>query len=148
MWCIIVPISLRRIIFSLLHASPAAGHMGEYKTLYRIRLRFFWPRMRSDIHQWIKDFPHCRLNFHWRRRGRELMFSWPVSSPFVIIHVDLWIPGKYTDSNGNMALMNAICDMSQFVVVVPVTNESSTTLAENFFQYVFMKFACDLQALC
>ena len=72
---IVVPISLRRTIFSLLHASPAAGHMGEYKTLYRIRLRFFWPRMRSDIHQWIKECPHCRLTFHWRRRGHELMFS-------------------------------------------------------------------------
>ena len=31
---IVVPISPRRIVFSLLHASPAAGHMGEYKTLY------------------------------------------------------------------------------------------------------------------
>ena len=61
---IVVPISLRRIVFSLLHTSPATGLMVEYKTLYRIRLRFFWPRMRSDIHQWIKECPHCRLNFH------------------------------------------------------------------------------------
>ena len=36
--------------------------------------------------------------------------------------------------------MNAMCDMSQFVVVVPVTNESSAILAENFFQHVLMKF--------
>ena len=129
---IVVPISLHRIIFSLLHASPAAGHMEEYKILYRIRLRFFWPRMRSDIHQWIKECPYCRLTFHLRRRGHELLFSWPMSSPFEIIHVDLWMPGKFTDSNGNTALMNAMCDMSQSVVVVPVTNESSTTLTENF----------------
>ena len=96
--------------------------------------------MRSDIHQWIKECPHCRLTFHWRHRGPELMFSLPVSSPFAIIHVDLWMHGKYTDSNGNMALKNAMCDMSQFVVVVPVTNESSAILAENFFQHVLMKF--------
>ena len=82
-----VLISLRRVIFSLLHVSPAAGHMGEYKTLYRIRLRLFWPRMRSNIHQWIKECPHCRLTFHWRRQGHELVFSWLVSSPFAIIHV-------------------------------------------------------------
>ena len=90
----VVPMFLRRIIFSLLHTSLAVGHMGEYKTLYRIRLRFFWPRMRSDIHQWIKKYPHCRLTFHWRRRCHELMFSWPVSSLFAIIHVDLWMPGR------------------------------------------------------
>ena len=68
------------------------------------------------------------------------MFSWPVSSPFEIIHVDLWMPDKYTDSNGNMTLMNAMCAMSQFVVVVPVINESSSTLADNFFKHVLMKF--------
>ena len=72
---IVVPIFLRHIILCLLHASPAAGHMGEYKALYRIRLRFFWLRMRFDIHQWIKECPHCRLNVHWRRWGHELMFS-------------------------------------------------------------------------
>ena len=38
---IVVPVSLRHNFISLLHASPAAGHMGEYKTLYRIKLQFF-----------------------------------------------------------------------------------------------------------
>ena len=52
---------------------------------------------------------------------------------FAIIHIDLWMPGKYTDSKGNMELMNAMCDISQFVVIVPVTNESSTTITENCF---------------
>ena len=37
---VVVPTSLRRIIFNLIHATPIAGHMGEYKTLYRVRLRF------------------------------------------------------------------------------------------------------------
>ena len=50
---------------------------------------------------------------------------------FAIIDIDLWMPGKYTDSNTNMVLMNAMCDISQFVVAVPVTNESSTIIAEN-----------------
>ena len=70
------------------------------------------------------------------------MFSWPVSSYFSVIHVDLWMPDKYTNSKGNMILMNAMCDISQFVVVVvvPVTNEYSATLAKNLFQYVLIKF--------
>ena len=50
------------------------------------------------------------------------------------------MPGKYTDSKDYMALMNAMYDISQFVVVVPVTNESSTTIAENCFQHVLMKY--------
>ena len=38
---IVVPLSLRRVIFDALHVSPAADHMGEYNTLYRIKIRFF-----------------------------------------------------------------------------------------------------------
>ena len=51
------------------------------------------------------------LTYRCRRRGQELMFSWPVISPFVILHVDLWMQGHHSDLNGNMALMNAMYDM-------------------------------------
>ena len=80
-----------------MHATPDAGHMGEYKTLYRIRLRFFWPHMRADIKEWIQKCPHCALTYRWRRRGQKLIFSWPVSSSFAIFHVDLLMPGHHTD---------------------------------------------------
>ena len=33
--------SLRRSIFDHYHSGPSGGHMGEYKTLYRICIRFF-----------------------------------------------------------------------------------------------------------
>ena len=88
------------------------------------------------------------LTYRQRRRIQELMFSWPVSYPFAILHVDLWMPGHHTDPNGYMALMNTMCDMSQFVVVVPVPDESSATLASFFMQYVIMKFGiCHLVVL-
>ena len=61
------------------------------------------------------------------------MFFWPVSDPFAILHVDLWIPGHHTGPNGYMALMNIMCDMRKFV-----SNESSTTLASFFMQYILM----------
>ena len=68
------------------------------------------------------------------------MFSWPVRSYFAIIHVDIWMPSKYTDSEGNMALMNDIYDMSQFVFVVSITNEASAILVGFYFQFVVLKF--------
>ena len=36
--------------------------------------------------------------------------------------------------------MNAMCDMSQSVAVVHITNEYSATLAQNCFQHMLMKF--------
>jgi hypothetical protein len=43
---IIVPSSLRRLIFDVFHGSPIGGHFGVYKTLFRIGMRFFWQRCR------------------------------------------------------------------------------------------------------
>ena len=41
-----------------------------------------------------------------------------------------------------------MCDMTQFVEIVPVPNETSTTLANNFMQYVLLKFGiCHLIVL-
>jgi len=42
---IIVPQDLRLTICHIYHASPIGGHMGHYKTLYHLQLRFFWPNM-------------------------------------------------------------------------------------------------------
>ena len=68
------------------------------------------------------------------------MVSCPVSSSFAILHVDIWMPGHYFDPNGYMTLMNIMCNMIQCVVVVPVLNGSSATLAFYFMQHIFMKF--------
>ena len=36
--------------------------------------------------------------------------------------------------------MNEMCDMSQFVIVISILDESSATLASHFMQHVLMKF--------
>ena len=51
------------------------------------------------------------------------MFSWSSSSPFAIRHVDYWSSGHMTDHNMYIALMNIICDMTQFDVVVSVPDK-------------------------
>ena len=56
---IIVLASLRRIIFSHYHAGTSGDHMGEYKTLFRIKMRFWWSGMRRDIKLWIKACAVC-----------------------------------------------------------------------------------------
>ena len=52
---IVVPLSFCRTIFTLMHATHVARYIGEYKTLHRIKLRFFWYQLRSDVAEWIKN---------------------------------------------------------------------------------------------
>ena len=45
-----------------------------------------------------------------------------------------------TDQHGYIALMNTMCDMDQFVVVVPVPDKTSASLASYLMQHVLLKF--------
>lgn len=48
--------------------------------------------------------------------------------------------GYHTDSNGNIALMPPVCDMSQLVAAVRVPDETSAILADHSMQYMLIKF--------
>lgn len=139
---IIVPTSLRRKIFSHFHAGPSGGHMGEYKTLFRLCLRFFWPGLRTDVKTWVKGCAQC-ISYHvWRTRKQELHFSWPVTIPFYIMHVDIWAPGNTPDAEGNPNyLFNSMCDLTQFVISSSITSSTKAkVLAKVFMEDVILSF--------
>jgi len=136
---IIVPSSLRRLIFDVFHGSPIGGHFGIYKTLFRIRMRFFWPRCRQDVVDWIKECAHCILTDKSVRRHSEVLFSWPVTAPMFVLHCDLWSPGTIANESGATHLLSAMCDLTQFVVSVPVTDIHAHELARLLFQEVLLK---------
>jgi hypothetical protein len=136
---IIVPSTLRRLIFDVFHGSPIGGHFGIYKTLFRIRMRFFWPRCRQDVVDWIKECAHCILTDKSIRRHSEVLFSWPVTAPMFVLHCDLWSPGATVADSGASHLLSAMCDLTQFVVSVPVTDTHAHELARLLFQEVLLK---------
>ena len=146
---LIVPDSLKRPLFSHYHCGPTGGHMGEYKTLFRMRLRFHWANMRADIKNWVKGCPECIANNMWRNRRNELFFSWPVTAPFYIMHLDLWQPGRLLDENNDSVyLFNSMCDLTQFVISTIVKNPNSLELAKCFMEQVLLSYGmCSVVAV-
>ena len=72
-----------------------------------------------------KEFAHICAYDIWRNRKSDLYFSWPVTTPFYIMHVDLWMPSKLTDTAGHtLHLMNAMCDLTQFTVSILVHEDT------------------------
>jgi hypothetical protein len=114
--------------------------MKEFKTLHRLRLRFLWPKMRGDISSWVRMWPHCVLMDKQTHENKELVFSWPITSRFFILHVDLWAPGSLTDYRGNTYLLAGMCDLTGFVVQSAVTNITSHDLARVFYEEFLLKF--------
>jgi hypothetical protein len=136
---IVVPLSLRRDIFSACYASPSAGHMGIYKTLHRIRLRFFWPHSRKDVTNWVLQCPHCIAVNGSVACNSDVIFSLPLCCPFYILHVNLWAAGEIANYRGDAYLLNAMCDLTGFVLVNATNNIAAHDLARLFVQEVLLK---------
>ena len=77
-----------------------------------------------------------------------LVFSWPVTTPFAIISVDIWSPGEISSVDGDKYLFGAMCDMTQFAVIQGYKNKESSTIAHLLMEGVLLKFGLCLMVIC
>ena len=110
-----------------------------YKTLHRIRLRFYWHKLRADVEAWLKSCPDCILANSTVRRNSELVYSWPVSSPFAILHVNIWQPGNVTSYSGSKYILGVMCNLTTFAIIADLDSIDSATLAATFMKDILLK---------
>ena len=140
---IVFPTSLIQNKISHYHARPTGGHMGEYKTLFRIRLRFFWPISREDMKEWVKVCAHCVSHTVWRYRKSEMYFSWTVTTPFYIMHINIWSPRHLVDKDSariTIQLMNSMCGLTHFVTSSAVRNINAEVISKTFMENLALLF--------
>ena len=74
-----------------------AGHMGEYKTLYWLRMRFIWPGLREDIKTLVAACAHFASYNTWCTRSSKLYYLWPITVPFWMYPCGLMIASTYRE---------------------------------------------------
>ena len=57
---LVVPVSLRRQVFQLMHDSVTGGHFGVLKTYAEMKRRYWWPGMYSDTKRYIGGCIPCQ----------------------------------------------------------------------------------------
>ena len=56
---LVIPRTLRREVLTQCHDDPLSSHLGYDRTIRKIKLRYFWPLMASDIKDWISTCEPC-----------------------------------------------------------------------------------------
>ena len=144
---IIVPEKLWLCVFQIYHVSRSV-HLGREKTLIALRSRFFWPHMKNNIIDWVKECTGCITGKHMSLKRSGLVFSWPVTTPFAIVSVDIRSPGDISSDDGQKYLFGNMCDMSQFVVIQGCRNKESSTVAHLLMEGFLLKFGLCLMIIC
>ena len=142
----VVPTGLRQVIYTAYHAAPMAGHVGFYKTYWRIAARYYWPTMYEDVHKAVVECGHCILGNNVSHQAQQILGALLIDEPFDIIAVDIWIPGVtqkkgsfLEDKSGvRQAMLTSLCNLTAFATVGFLTTLESEVVAQVLMSQIIM----------
>ena len=120
------------------HDSPTGGHQGVLRTFKRIKTRYAWPGMLSDISRYVKKCPKCQVMKPSASQNVPMTITTTSTYIFEKVFMDIVGPLPLTPRN-NRYLLTVQDDLSKFLVAVPIPNQESQTIAEAFSR----KFICN-----
>ncbi|GBM00969.1 hypothetical protein AVEN_4855-1, partial [Araneus ventricosus] len=75
-WQLILPKSRIQEVLQETHDSASGGHFGVMKTLCRIRERFYWDYLRSDVEKWCREWQICRARKRPKSEDGKSVTRW------------------------------------------------------------------------
>ena len=122
----VVPYSLRKNVVKEYHDSLLAGHLAFLRTYLRVRDKYYWPNMVSDIKKYCMSCEVCAL----QRKVVTRAFLHPLeiaTAPFEVIGMDFLGPIKPESLNGNKYVLVMTDAFSKWTEVVALSNQTAET---------------------
>lgn len=92
-WLIIPPTRSRKEILRQYHDVAQAGHSGIFKTLCRVRQKYYWPKMKNFIAAYVNSCPICQqYKVEQKNKRGKLLRHENVTKPWETICMDFMGP--------------------------------------------------------
>ena len=126
---ILLPPSLRRRSFELLHESVTAGHLAHKKTFAKVRQRFYWYRYEEDVEHWCKVCDTCASRKQPYRKAKAPMKQYNVGYPLERVSLDLMGPLPRTNVNNSRYVLLVSCYFTKWLDAIPLATTDAKTIA-------------------
>ena len=137
-----VPFANRADLVSKHH--EGTGHIGVKKLYAIFRDRYWWPRMRSDMDEWIKTCPWCQLNSRKPTAHPEEMHPLPIPHAFERWHLDF--VGQLPDTiKGNKWLITAVDYATNWPIAKAMPVASKEAVANFIYEEIVVRFGCPIE---
>ena len=134
---------VRRGILQIYHDHPSSGHPGRDETIRKIQERFWWPRMKEWIAEYIQGCSVCQQSKILTHRPKVPMYKIPTVSnarPFQRVAMDL-ITGLPQRKGYNTILTIVDQGCSRAAVFLPCSTEiTGPGIAQLYFEHVYRWF--------
>ena len=128
---LVVPHTLREEVLEELHAGALEGHLGEEKTLYKVKERFYWSGMQQDVRDWCQTCETCATR---KRAPKKNLAPLKTGYPMQVVAVDILGPLPESEA-GNSYVLVAGDYFTKWMEAYPIHNqEAGSLLLNNYIQ--------------
>lgn len=147
-WKIIVPKDKRKALISKHHDDVRSGHVGSYKTYWRIHNHYFWPMMRADVTKYVKNCRTCAQYKLEQKSPAGLMGRRPnIERPWQMISLDFM--GPFPRSKNGYTHLLVISDyFSKYTLLYPFRSATSQALARCVEDNIFCVYGVPEILIC
>lgn len=136
---VVLPFAERRNILQKCHDDKTSGHLGVRKTLEKIRQRFYWPGLQTDVRTYVKGCDFCSRKKRPMPTKRAPMGLFQVSYPMERIATD--ILGELPETQkGNKYILVVSDYFSKWTESFPMPNMEAVTVAKLIVEEVITRF--------
>ena len=137
---LIVPQGLRTEVLQELHSGAVGGHLGEEKTLKKLKERFYWPGHANDVKNWCRACPSCSTRKTPAPKQRAPLGSLQAGYPMQIVSVDILGPLPMTET-GNSYILVVGDHFTKWMEAYSIPNQEAKTVANKLIDELFCRYS-------
>ena len=138
-WQAIVPLAQRRFVLKQSHDIRASGHLGMKKTVSKIRQKYYWPGLQSDVRMYIAGCEKCTKRKYPMKTKKAPMQIVRAGYPMERIAVDILGELPMTEK-GNKYILVISDYFTKWTESFPMANMEARTVANIMVEHVIARF--------
>ncbi|KAJ0069391.1 hypothetical protein NL108_004222 [Boleophthalmus pectinirostris] len=132
---LVLPAEFRTAVLKSLHDD--LGHLGVERTTDMLRSRFFWPKMATDVEQYIKNCGECVLRKTPSQRAAPL-HEIVSTGPMELVCIDFL--SMEPDTKGISNVLVVTDHFTRYAQAFPTKNQTALTVAKILVEKYFVHY--------
>lgn len=122
------------------HNHPIFGaHCGRRRLYAKLKSKFKWYNLAKDVRNYVNKCEDCQRNKVNFNIKEPMCITSSPSKPFDTLIIDTVGPLPMT-SQGNKYIVTAMCDLTKYLISIPIPNKEASSVARALVENVFLQY--------